>query len=298
MAGYLVVSAIVAYLLLRIYAGREALLALGPNWNPTMLAASAITALLAYQALFVAWLMMLRRAGYFRREYVSRYARVWWVSYLYRYVPGKVLLVVERARLGAPLGIPPAAGAAMPVIETLLAVLAGCAVSLLAVAWYLPDPDRALLGIVGMALAIVVLLPIAYRFMSEREWVRNRYPELASIAFSSRDLLVLSIPFLVHYLVLGTAFYLFAATVYPLPLSDLPGICGIFALSHVLGLVALFAPGGLGVREGALAVQLDHMVPAGIADALALGARAWFMAIELVCYFAVLAVSRGDISND
>ena len=109
-AGWLALLGIAAFLVMRIVAGREALLALEPRWNVSNLLLSAVAAIAAYQALFVAWLMMLRRTGYFRREHTGRYARIWWVSYMYRYVPGKVLLVVERARLGAPLGIPPAAG--------------------------------------------------------------------------------------------------------------------------------------------------------------------------------------------
>jgi len=74
--------------------------------------------------------------------------------------------------------------------------------------------------------------------------------------------------------------------------ATLPGLCGIYALSHVVGLIALFAPGGLGVREGALAVQLGRLLPSGIAEALAIGIRIWFTLIELLCYFVVLLFSR------
>lgn len=296
--GWLVLLGIVAFLIARIYTGRAALFALDPRWDARTLLFSAVTAIVAYQALFVAWLMMLRRTGYFRRGHTVRYARIWWVSYMYRYVPGKVLLVVERARLGVPVGIPPAAGAAMPVIETLLAVLAGSAVSLLAVSYYTRDDGGTLFAIGVIAVAIVLLLPVAYRWLCGLSIIRRRYPELASVALGSGDLLVLVVPYLVHYGLLGSAFFMLAQTVHPLELEQLPGMCGIFALSHVIGLLALFAPGGLGVREGALAVQLERIIPAGIADALAVVARAWFTAIELVCYLSVLLLGAARTPAD
>jgi len=50
----------------------------------------------------------------------------------------------------------------------------------------------------------------------------------------------------------------------------------------------LIAPGGLGVREGTLAVQLGLLVPPGVAEALAIGVRVWFTLIELICYVSVV----------
>ena len=297
-ASNLLLVGIVAYLLWRIYSGRDALFALDPNWAIRTLLLSAAAAALAYQALFYAWLMMLRRAGYLRPGHTRRYARIWWKSFMYRYVPGKVLLVVERARLGKAVGIPPAAGAAMPFIETLLSVFAGSTVSLLAIPYYLGGDGGAITAVALVAITIVLTLPAAYRWFCDLPWVRHRYPELTSLAFSGLDLLVLVTPFLAHYLLLGTAFYWLASMVHPLDAADLPGICGIFALSHVIGLVAIFAPGGIGVREGALAIQLQRLLPAGVAGALAIGVRGWFMLVELGCYAAVLAISRSDAPGE
>ena len=72
----------------------------------------------------------------------------------------------------------------------------------------------------------------------------------------------------------------------------MPGICGVFALSHVAGIVVMFAPGGLGVREGALAVQLQKLVPGGVAGALAIGVRLWFTIAELACFCIAYAYGR------
>ena len=298
--GALALLGIIAWLGFSIYSGRDALATLEPNWNVAELLLSAACAFVAFQALCVAWLMMLARTGYLERTRKRQFARVWWLSYMYRYLPGKVMLVVERARLGRQLGIPAAAGAAMPVIETLLSILAGVTVSLLAIAYFAPDDSRLLLGLVGAAIVVVLLLPTVYRRICKLSFIDRRYPELASVALGRRDLLVLILPYLCHYLLLGLSFFLLARTVHPLTLADLPGFCGIYALSHSMGIVAVFAPAGLGVRDGALAIQLEQLVPAGIAGALTVAVRAWFTAIELASYFLVMLVSsrQADSQGD
>ena len=281
-------AAIVAYLAWQIYAGRAALASLELRWNALDIAGALLAAVVAYQSLVFGWLLLLRKTGYYKASHLVDYARIWWVSYLYRYVPGKVLLLVERARMGAAVGIPPAAGAAITIIETLLAILAGSAISLLAVAYYAGFDESIVVGIVTLMVGAIFLLPIGYRMFCALPIVERRYPELTSVALRTRDILVTVIPYLIHYLLLGISFFLLSRSLDLFTWSDLPGLCGIYALSHVISLIAVIAPGGLGVREGAFAVQLSRVVPAGVAEALAIGIRVWFMLIELACYCVVL----------
>ena len=282
-------AAIVVYLAWQIHSGRAALASLELRWNAIDVAGALLAAVVAYQSLLLGWLLLLRKTGYYRSSRLVDYTRIWWVSYLYRYVPGKVLLLIERARMGAAVDIPPAAGAALTIIETLLAILAGSTVSLFAVAYYADFDASVVVGIAVIAVGAVLLLPLAYRVFCALPIVDRRYPELASVALRSRDILVTVIPYLAHYLLLGLSFFLLSRNLGLFTLSDLPGLCGIYALSHVISLIAVIAPGGLGVREGAFAVQLGRIVPAGVAEALAVGIRVWFMLIELGCYFVVLA---------
>ena len=282
----LVFAGILGYLAWQIGAGWDAVRGLRIDWQPAGLVLSALCGLVAYQGLPVAWLMLLRRTGIYRSGQLPGYARAWWQSFLYRYVPGKVLLVVERARLGAALGVPPAAGAMLTIVETLLSVLAGSAVSLLSVFYY-AGADTA-----WMPVATVFLFPPGYRLISRLPAIRRRYPELQSIAMRWQDIIAVTVPYVGYYLLLGLALFLVSRSVTPLPWSALPGLCGIYALSHVISLVAVLAPAGLGVREGALAVQLGQVVPQGIAGMLAIVARLWFTLIELLSFGLVLAIAR------
>ena len=116
---------IVTYLAWQIASGWTAVKSLDLQWDGLHIAGAFLSGLVAYQCLLLGWLILLRRTGHYRKGQLGSYARVWWVSYLYRYVPGKVLLLVERARMGSTIGVPAAAGAALTVVETLLAIQAG-----------------------------------------------------------------------------------------------------------------------------------------------------------------------------
>ena len=107
----------------------------------------------------------------------------------------------------------------------------------------------------------------------------------------------MSVPYVLHYLLLGLSLFLLTRSAGSLGWAAFPGLCGVYALSHVISLVALIAPGGLGVREGALAVQLGRELPAGFAEAVAIGSRVWFTLVELSCYFVVIVVTPKALAN-
>ncbi len=279
---------IFAYLAWQVYSGRAILSSLSFRWNGLELAAALAAAVLGYQCLPAAWLLMLSRAGHFRSRHAGRYLRVWWVSYFYRYVPGKLMLLVERTRMGTALGIPATAGAALTVIETLLAIIAGSLVSLLAVAFYAEFEGRTFTAILIVSAITLFLAPMIFRTLCNVAFIKNRYPALATVAFGSIETITFVVPYILHYLLMGFSFFLVARCVFPFEWGDLSGMIGIYALSHALSLIAFVAPAGLGVREGALAVQLARELPTGVAEATAIGVRIWFTLVELFCLAVVL----------
>ena len=178
----LVLLGVVSYLVWHIVSGWPAVQSLLGGWDWLPLVGALGAGLLAYQCLFLGWLFLLRRVGYFQSRYLRMYSRIWWMSYLYRYTPGKVLLLVERARMGVAVGIPPAPGAALAVIETMFSILAAAWVSLLALSYY-GDNQYRLLGLVAvLSIGMLFLLPLGYRRVCGSQAVRNRYPELTSSA--------------------------------------------------------------------------------------------------------------------
>lgn len=288
----LALAGILAYLAQRMHIERAALAGIDFEWSISAFVGALVCAVAAYQLLFLAWLVLLERAGLYRKGSVGAYAYVWWHSYIYRYVPGKLMLAIERARLGKRLGVPYATGAALPVIETLLSILAGGVVSLLAVSSYAPGAGD-ILAVLAVAVGgTTLLLPVFFRWAVQSQPLKRRYPQLESVRLRASDVLFAVVPYVFHYLLLGVSFFLLVRMAYPLAWSELPGLCGIYALSHVIGLLVVVAPGGLGVREGALAIQLNKLLPAGLAGAVAIAARLWFTLVELVCWSFVICSCR------
>lgn len=81
----------------------------------------------------------------------------------------------------------------------------------------------------------------------------------------------------------GSAFFLLTKSVAEIDIKLLPLFIGFFASSYVVGYIALFAPGGLGVREGVLAYMLSYYVPLPVASLIAVVSRIWLTLGELAC---------------
>ena len=66
----------------------------------------------------------------------------------------------------------------------------------------------------------------------------------------------------------------------------------VYLASYLLGMLAIWAPGGIVVREAALVVQLAG--PLGMPHALLLAgaSRVWLVALEIVSAFVIVVISR------
>jgi hypothetical protein len=65
---------------------------------------------------------------------------------------------------------------------------------------------------------------------------------------------------------------------------------GSFVTSYVAGLIVIFAPSGLVVREAALVAALAPALGGGPALVLAVASRLWLLVVELITALGVLAV--------
>jgi uncharacterized membrane protein YbhN (UPF0104 family) len=69
-------------------------------------------------------------------------------------------------------------------------------------------------------------------------------------------------------------------------------IVATFGAAYLIGFLALFAPGGLGVREGIITLLLASYLPGGLPAAVAVAARLWTTAIELVSLIPLMGGLR------
>jgi hypothetical protein len=79
----------------------------------------------------------------------------------------------------------------------------------------------------------------------------------------------------------GIGFYLFIDSIIPVSSKHILFLTGSLAFSSTLGLVAIFAPSGLGVREGALVYLLSFMLATPVAVIISILTRLWMTLIEI-----------------
>jgi hypothetical protein len=267
---------------------------LRPDW-PAVLG-STLLVLATYGLLIESWRVLVR-AGGDRLAYRDA-VRIWAVSNLGRYLPGKLWSIGALSVLSRDVGVSPAVAAGSAVIGTLVNIAAGFVVLSLVGGEVLGAmfprlarvaPHLPVVGLLGLV-AVPVALPWAARLVGR---VTGRAP--ARLHVPARVALVVIGANVAAWLLYGVAFRWLAGALRP----DLAGkwqlYSAVFAGSYLAGYLALVVPGGLGVREVSMAAAL---VRAGGADpaaatVLALASRLWLTVLELLP--GLVFVARGAL---
>lgn len=216
--------------------------------------------------------------------------RIWFISNLGKYVPGKVWQVTGMVLMCEREGIPKRVTAVSVILAQALSTLSGIGIfgiyillagrrinpawgysaGALAVAGFLAVHPRALEWVINLALRVLKREPI-------------------NVAFTFGQLLRITGLYSLSWCGYGLALYLFMTSLAPLPASLVWVIIPIHAAAYTAGLLVLLVPGGIGVREGILATFLGFHVPQAVAIPSAWLSRIWFTGGELLC----LAVAVG-----
>lgn len=113
-------------------------------------------------------------------------------------------------------------------------------------------------------------------------WVLAQFKkEPISLSISYFNILWILLVCIVSWLVGGIGFYLFIDAFYPVAPQYVLFLTGALAISSTLGFIAIFAPSGLGVREGALVYLLSLMMATPIAVIISVLTRLWMTLIEI-----------------
>lgn len=228
------------------------------------------------------WKLLLRRVGV--EIAFPALARIWFLSALGRYIPGKIWQFVGAAHLGASAGLPPV------VALTSLAVHTGFFLvgAVLAAVYFLPTSigDIGGVGLPLLRWAAPILLVAVHPVVIRRGlgWFhrmarRAVVPWEGSWGDGIRLLALAGVAWVLN----GLALALFVGGLIPLSPAAAPSLVGINALSFLVGLAVFFAPAGLGAKEGAMAALLVAVgIPAAVAALLAVAARLWSVTAEVV----------------
>ncbi|MGD2136128.1 MAG: hypothetical protein PVF27_08210 [Gemmatimonadales bacterium] len=248
---------------------------------PLMLALLVVWA--TYGLLIEAWRRVLR--GWDQQLPFGRAVRVWTLSNLGRYLPGKVWSVAGLAVLAQRAGVSGWAAAASAIAMQALALGTGAAV----VAATVPGTvGPAQLAVAAVVAAAVIAVLGADRLMGRA--IRALRPDAAMGALPRGTALVGAVVTALGWIGYGLAFWLVARGILPASQLDLRTAVGVFAGGYLVGLLAVFAPGGVGVRDLVFVAMLSGPVGAGGAVAVAVASRLLLTVTEVGAAAAGLMV--------
>lgn len=261
--------------------------------RPLWLVASVLIVWAAYALLVEAWrrvvVSMRQRLGY------GAAARICMVSNLGKYIPGKVWAVAGNAYLAQRAGVEPHAAVAGAILNQALSLGSGVIlVGLLSPAALRQYGSGYVLATVILGvLAILAVLTLtsgrALRLLQRA--LPSSIPPLAPV---SPGVMLGSLAVnAVAWAGYGVAFLVLARGLTPEAALRWSQATTVFTISYLVGLVALFAPGGVGVRESAFTLLLAPPLGLKLAVALALATRILLTVTELGAAAPFLLVPKG-----
>lgn len=274
------------------------LAAIEPRWG--RLAASSVTVLATYGLLIQAWRLTL--GAWDARLPFATAARIWFVSNLGRYVPGKVWQIVAMGALAQRERVAAGAAVGSSLIVNVVNLIAGFAVILCtgareiatAIATGGGASERAVQAtIVAIAVAGVLALAVApvavpWGARAVMRLTRRTFP-LPHVP--ARAVWLTAASTAAAWVLYGVAFALFATGITTRAAGTVPAYTAVYTGSYLAGYLALAVPGGIGVREGVLVLAMPRFGLASETDAMvvAVTSRLWLTLLEIAPALVFLA---------
>lgn len=273
-AQWIIGGAIVVAAVLQLATNWDALRSQPLDWEvrPAFLIASALVVWTMYGLLIAAWRLVLH--GWGERLEGLAAARIWTVSSLGKYLPGKVWAIAGMALMAQRAGVAAWAATGSAVILQALAVAAGGAVvavtgtAVLEAQWPGFRAGLALLLVGSLAGLVLMTWPPFVRRLLRLVRIQ---PTAATPGTAA--IVMATVANLVAWVGYGAAFWLLAAGLLPQSGLRLDVAVGAFTASYLAGLLFLPAPGGVGIRESVMVLMLQGPLGEGGALALAIASR-------------------------
>jgi len=209
-----------------------------------------------------------------------------------KYVPGKVWYMVGRVYVGKKARIEGKSLALSMVLEACLLHVTGGIIFLIAtvIAGYYKI-GWLITAIVLIIAAIFILHPKILGPVANFFLRLLKKPQITS-TLTYGQIVQISVYFFILWIGQVIGFYFLVSSIYPIPFFRIPNLASAYTLAWISGSVAIFAPGGLGVREGVMTLMLSPILPVPLAIAISFIARVWISVFEAVVFFVGLIIQR------
>ena len=238
------------------------------SWGRFAIAALMFTVFLfAFRATTWRWLLV----GMGERLPVAAAARIWSISELARYLPGAIWQVLGRIYLVKPYGVRGSVCTASQLLELSLFLLANVLLALACLVWFgikrFEGPAERWLYL-AMALVPVLLFllhpRVLYVIIDRAMRFMKKPPVQRRLTFG--ELVGLLCWCILGLLWQSLAIWLLVEEPLDLQLAKWWVVAGAYALAWCAGFLAVWAPGGIGVRELVFMAAMQVALPPAVRD--------------------------------
>ena len=249
------------------------------NINILYLILAFVSVSAAYLSLFLIWTRLASVFGL--NASFSGSGRAYFLSYLGRYIPGKVGLILTRIEAypgGSAPGVVMATGLEQIAVLTAASILVFSALAVSPT--FFPEEYR-LLALAGIIPFLILLIPRVLNRISRLVY-RIFRREAVEIKTTYRTNLSFTVLYILPSLFHGLSLFFILKALSIVSWSYFIPVAGLYNAAMLLGLFAVFVPGGVGVREGILFAMLPAIVSVEAALISAVVIRMVTIVVEVI----------------
>lgn len=257
-----------------------------------LIAASAIV-LMTFALLIETWRRVLAQLG----SHISfgTAARIWFVSNLGKYVPGRIWSVTTMAVMAGEHGVPVGVVGAASVVLMIANVATGFSVVLLTSAGTVQRLAGGTAGVIAATIGLFVLLfAVPYIATHWNRIAERLHRGQLTVSIPGRAVGIAIAGCTVSWFSYGLAFMLLVHSLIGPATAPYSAFVTANAASYLVGYLAIIAPAGIGFREVVLVTVLPPLrIATGPQAALiTVASRLWLTVLEIVPSLAAMIKSR------
>ncbi|MBF0225192.1 MAG: flippase-like domain-containing protein [Desulfobacterales bacterium] len=213
--------------------------------------------------------------------------RIYVLSQLARYIPGKIFMFIGRVIMAEKMGVKKTVSSISVFVEAILSTSGAFFAILILymfsskirIEWINPF-YTAFIIIIGLAALNPKLIKYVLIFLLKNKEILD----FDWLDFKYYKILLMSTFYTIQWILVGISFYFFVSAILGQMISPkyfFDTAC-LFLISWLIGFLSFITPGGIGVREAILTAGLQSLVPVYLAGVIAISSRIWFTVGELL----------------
>ena len=208
-------------------------------------------------------------------------------SWLGRYIPGKIVWLLGKIHFASEHGVPKEKLAISAVLEMALLICVATFTGVLFI--FFSNSDvlginvKILMATVSLVMVVILLPPVFNKIVI---WTFKLFKKtkIESTGYNYSSLLKMIAYFLFFCLINGLSFYFIVSSFEVIAFNLLGYMIGVQNISGVLGILAIIAPSGIGVREATQLILLQPILNNEILLIVLIAGRLACMLADLIFY--------------